>query len=229
MSRKFAGVKIIEVMEIIYLGHSSFRIKGKEITLVTDPFADPDLGYSFPKIEAQIVTVSHDHADHNASEKINGDPFVISGPGEYEVKGVSVLGFNSFHDAKQGQERGANTIYIIEMDGLRICHLGDLGEQLNEEKLEEINGVDILMVPVGGIYTLGPKEASDLVAKIDPSLVIPMHFKTKETKGDLMKLLGLPDFLKEMAVENLTPLPKLLVSKDKLPAERQVVILERKL
>jgi len=216
-------------MEITYLGHSSFKIRGKEVTLVTDPFADPDLGFNFPEAVAQIVTVSHDHADHNASEKLSGDPFVISGPGEYEVKGVSVLGFSSFHDSKQGQERGANTIYIIEMDGLRICHLGDLGEQLNEEKLEEINGVDILLIPVGGIYTIGPKEASDLVAKIDPSLVIPMHFKTEESKGDLTRLFSLTDFLKEMAVENLTPLPKLLVSKDKLPAERQVVILERRM
>lgn len=218
-------------MEIYYLGHSSFRIKGKDATVVTDPYNQvkaPGIGLKFPKVEAQIVTVSHLHADHNAPELVEGKPFVVSGPGEYEIKGVSIFGFPSFHDEKQGKERGANTIYLIEMDGLRICHLGDLGETLSDQKLEEIDGVDILMVPVGGFYTLGPKEASELAARIDPLIVMPMHFKTNKTGSELAKLLSIDSFLKESDVTSASPLPKLVISKDKLPEERQVVLLDTK-
>jgi len=217
-------------MEITYLGHSSFRLRGREVTLVTDPYADPELGFNFPKTEAEIVTISHDHQDHNAAAKVAGNPFIVDGPGEYEVKGVSVFGISSFHDAKQGKERGINNIYLIEMDGLRICHLGDLGEQLSDEKLAELDGVDILLIPVGGFYTLGPKEASDLVTKIEPLMVLPMHFKVAEMGANYAKLASVEEFLKEMGVEKVLPLPKLLIAKDKLPGseERQIVILERK-
>ena len=215
-------------MEIIYLGHSSFRIKGKDVYLVTDPFADPDLGFKFPKVEADIVTVSHNHQDHNASNQVGGNPFIISGPGEYEVKGVSVFGINSFHDAKLGKELGFNTIYVIETEGLRICHLGDLGETLSDKQLEEINGVDILMVPVGGIWTLNPEQALSIVSAIEPSIVLPIHFKVPGMGGEFAKLSALPDFLKLTDQTNFEPIPKLVISKDRLPEEKQFVILERK-
>jgi L-ascorbate metabolism protein UlaG (beta-lactamase superfamily) len=219
-------------MEICYLGHSSFKIKGKEVTLVTDPYDStgaPYLGFRFPKVEADVVTISHSHEDHNAAGLVSGNPFVISSPGEYEIKGVSVFGFSSYHDEKLGKEYGANTIYLIEMDGMRLCHLGDLGERLNDEKLEEIDGVDILMVPVGGFYTIGPKVAVELITKVEPKVVIPMHFKTEFSGSELDKLVSVAEFLKELGVEQVAPLPKFLISKDKLPqAERQIVILERK-
>lgn len=218
-------------MEIYYLGHSSFRIKGKDATVVSDPYNQvkvPDFGLKFPKVEAQVVTVSHLHPDHNAPELVEGKPFVVSGPGEYEIKGVSIFGFPSFHDGKLGKERGVNTIYLIEMDGLRICHLGDLGEMLSDQKLEEIDGVDILMIPVGGFYTIGPKEASELVTKIEPLIVIPMHFRTDKTGSEFAKLSTVEDFLKESGVESALPLPKLVITKDKLPEERQVVLLDTK-
>lgn len=218
----------INKMEITYLGHSSFRIKGKDVYLVTDPFAHPDLGFKFPKVEADIVTVSHDHRDHNAVNEIGGNPFIISGPGEYEVKGVSVFGISSFHDAKLGKERGPNTIYVIEMDGLRICHLGDLGEALSDKQLEEINGVDVLMVPIGGIWTLNPEQTLSIVSAIEPSIVLPMHFKVPGMAGEMTKLAALQDFLKLTDQANVVPVPKLVVSKDKLPEEKQFVILERK-
>jgi len=215
-------------MEISYLGHSSFRIKGGKATLITDPYDDSQLGMKIAKVEADIITVSHQHSDHNAVNLIKGNPFIIWEPGEYEIKGVSILGYPSFHDSQKGQERGENTIYLIEMDGLRICHLGDLGEDLNEEKLEEIGAVDILMIPVGGYYTIEPKRAAELVTKIEPLIVLPMHFKREKMGGSLAKLTKVEDFLKEMAVAKTSPLPKLLISKDKLPEERQVVLLEMK-
>lgn len=215
-------------MEISWLGHSSFKIKGKQAVVITDPFFDAHLGIKFPKIEADIVTVSHSHSDHNAANLVKGSPFVISGPGEYEVKGVSFFGIHSFHDAKQGSQRGENTIYLIEMDSLRICHLGDLGEALNDQILEEINGVDILMVPVGGFYTIDSKQAAELVNQIEPSVVIPMHFKIPQMGSEFAQMVGVENFLKEMEAENIQPLPKLVISKDELPQERQTVLLERK-
>lgn len=215
-------------MEITYFGHSSFRVRGKDVYLVTDPFADPDLGFKFPKVEADIVTVSHDHPDHNAAKMVGGNPFIISGPGEYEVKGVSVFGINSFHDAKLGEERGSNTIYVIEMDGLRICHLGDLGETLSDSQLEEINGVDILMVPVGGVWTLNPEQAVALVAAIEPSIILPMHFKVPGMSGEMTKLATLQVFLKLTDQTNIIPVPKLVISKDGLVEEKRFIVLERK-
>jgi len=218
-------------MEIYYLGHSSFKIKGKSVSLITDPydFAQiPGLGMKFPKAEAEIVTVSHDHADHNAADLVKGEPFVISGPGEYEVKGVTVFGIISSHNREESKVKAENTIYLIEMDGLRICHLGDLGEMLNDEKLEEINGVDILMIPVGGYYTIDPAQAVELIGKIEPSIVLPMHYKIKKMGQDFSQLATLDDFLKEIEATDLPVSPKLIISKDKIPEERQIVLLETK-
>lgn len=218
-------------MEIYYLGHSAFRIKGKAASLVTDPF-DPDkasgLGIKFTKIEAEIVTLSHDHPDHNAAHLVKGEPFVISGPGEYEVKGVTIFGISSSHNREESQVKGENVVYLIEMDGLRICHLGDLGEMLNEEKLEEINGVDILMVPVGGYYTINPAQAVELIGKIEPAIVLPMHYKIKPMGQEFSQLATLEEFLKETEETNLPVFPKLVISKDKIPEERQIVLLETK-
>jgi len=215
-------------MEIYYFGHSSFKIKGKQVTLVTDPYDDPALGIKFPKVEADIVTISHSHSDHNAYQKVEGHPFLISEPGEYEAKGVSIFGFKTFHDLKQGNDRGENIIYLIEMDSLRICHLGDLEEVLDDQLLEEINGVDLLMIPVGGFYTLGPEKAVELIAKIEPTIVIPMHFKIPQMGKAFENLVSVEDFFKVMGVGQISPLPKLVISKDKLPEERQIILLERK-
>lgn len=216
-------------MEIAYLGHSSFRIKGKEVNLVTDPFGEPELGFRFPKVEADIVTVSHDHLGHNSVNLVGGNPFVIYGPGEYEIKGASIFGLNSFHLGPEDQPV-RNTIYIIEMEGFRVCHLGDLGELLSDEQLEEINDVDILMLPVGGVYTLDPQKANELVSKIDPRIILPMHYKTSGMGKRYNNCFSLADALKELgAAIDLTPVAKLTVTRDRLPVEeRQVVSLERK-
>jgi len=216
-------------MEVTYLGHSSFKFRGKSVTVVTDPYDPEYVGLKYPKTEADIVTVSHNHPDHNFISIVGGGPFVISQPGEYEIKGVSIFGFSSYHDDKQGAERGKNIIYLIEVDGFRICHLGDLGERLSSELIEEIGTADILCIPVGGKVTLGTNEAVELTAQIEPSIVLPMHFNlpgiNQKIFGDLNPV---DEFLSKMEVEDKTVLDKLGISKDKLPEETKVVILERK-
>ncbi len=211
------------------MGHSSFKIKTKTASVVTDPFLPTMLGFKFTKTEADIVAVSHQHQDHNAVSVIDGNPFVISCPGEYEVKGVSVFGYPSFHDTKLGTERGENIVYVIEADGLRICHLGDLGSSIPANILEELSEVDVLMIPVGGKVTIGPKEAVDLISQIEPGIVLPMHFKAEGINETNFKDLETVDvFLKEMGVDRLEKLDKLSLSKDKPPEEMKVILLERK-
>jgi len=209
-------------MEITYLGHSSFRLKGKTATVVTDPY-DDKLGM-FPRdISADIVTVSHDHFDHNAVDKIQDPGFKIQGPGEYEVKGVSIIGMHTWHDDKNGAERGANTVYVIEIDGLRVAHLGDLGHKLTQEQLDEMGPIDVVLVPVGGVYTIDPATAGAVVRQVDPWAAIPMHYKQLNPE-----LAGVEDFLKEMGKPDVVPVPKFVISSDRLPTELQVVVLERK-
>lgn len=215
-------------MEISYLGHSSFKIRGKTATLVTDPYSPEMTDLKFPKVGSDIVTISHQHEDHNKKELIQGLPFIISGPGEYEVKGVFIFGISSFHDSSEGSERGPNTIYLIEIEGLRICHLGDLGHKLSDLKLQELNGVDILFIPVGGIFTIGPRQASEVIAQLEPKIVIPMHYNFPGLNMAVFgKMSSLEDFLREMG-EKGQYLPKLQITRDRLPEEMQIIILERK-
>lgn len=215
-------------MDITYLGHSSFKIRGKNAIVVTDPFASEEVGLKFPKhIEADIVTVSHGHGDHNATSAVEGTPHVVAGPGEYEIKGVGVVGVSVYHDDEKGTKRGRNTIYRIEIDGVSIVHLGDLGHVLSSAQVDELDGVNILLVPVGGVYTITPQQAAQVIADIDPAIVIPMHYGRPELNQKAFgELSPLAVFLKEMGKEGLTPVPKLAITKDKLPAEMQLVVLE---
>lgn len=212
-------------MDITFLGHASFRLKGKQASLICDPY-DQSTGLKFPKAEADIVTISHDHADHNAANLVAGEPFLINGPGEYEKNGVKIIGVASFHDDNNGRERGQNTLYNIRMDGINICHLGDLGQNdLTSSQLDLLGNVDILLIPTGGIYTIDASTASKIVAIVEAKIVIPMHYLDKEGK---IKLDEVSVFLKEMGVEETNPEAKLTVSKEKLPDEMQVVLLEKK-
>lgn len=214
-------------MDITYLGHSSFRIRGKSATVVTDPY-DSSVGLKFPKhVEANVITVSHDHDDHNATTQIEGSPYVISGPGEYEVKGVSIFGLSTFHDDQKGKERGHNTMYRMEVDGISIVHLGDLGHHLSSEQVDELDGVSILMIPVGGVFTIDPTVAAQIVSDIEPLIVIPMHYGRSELDQKVYGMLSpVSQFLKEIGKEDSAPQSKLSLTKDKLPAEMQVVVLE---
>lgn len=215
-------------MEISYLGHSSFKIKGKNATVITDPYSVKMTNLKFPKTEADIVTVSHAHEDHSQTDLVEGNPYIVNNPGEYEIKGVTIIGTSSFHDNVSGAEKGKNTIFVIEIDKIRICHLGDLGHKLNEEVLEKLDGVDILMIPVGGVATIGPSEAVEVVNQIEPKMIIPMHYQEEGLNPEIFgKLAPLGDFLKEMG-ESPETLPKLQVTADLMPEEKKVVVLERK-
>jgi len=212
-------------MEIAYLGHASFKIKGKQKTVVIDPYSDK-VG-KFPRdVEGDILLVSHDHFDHNAVEKVKGSPFLINGPGEYEVGGVSVVGVPCYHDEESGAKRGTNTMFVVEIDGLRIAHLGDLGHKLSDESLDDIGPIDVVMVPVGGVYTVDAKVAKEVVGQLDPWVVIPMHYK--QAGCDVGEIAGVEEFLKEMSKSEVVPIPKLVLTADRLPEELQVVVLEKK-
>ena len=213
-------------MEITFIAHASFKLRGNKATVVTDPFDPAFLNLKFPKVEADIVTISHEHADHNYLPADILSPLLIQGPGEYESKGVNVIGVSSYHDDKNGGERGLNTIYRIEMDGISLVHLGDLGHKLNDTQLELLDGVDILMIPVGGFYTLSVSTAVEVVNQIEPLVIIPMHYLTPDLKGpEFAKLSWVDVFLKEMGKEHVEPQAKYNITKDKKPAETTIVVL----
>lgn len=226
---KIFSAKLQNAMDIMFLGHASFVLRGKTATVVTDPYDPVMVGFKFPKVRAGIVTVSHAHADHNKVENVDGDPKVVSGPGEYEIGGVSIFGVPTYHDKKQGEERGSNTVYAMNIDGVRVCHLGDLGHKLAEEQVGEIGAVDVLLIPVGGVYTIDAGEASEVVSQLEPRVVIPMHYNTPGlSPKTFSELSGVDEFLKEMGLEPVRDV-KYSVAPDKLPEELQVVVLERKL
>lgn len=206
-------------MEITYLGHSSFKIDGKETSIVCDPFDPNKVGIPFSKTSADIVTVSHDHFDHSNVKDIKGDFICFDSPGEYEIKGSEIIGVSSFHDKSQGAERGQNTIFVIEVDGVKICHLGDLGCDLSSDQLEKIDGIDILMIPVGGGPTINAKEAAKVISEIEPKIIIPMHFRA----GKMNALDSIDNFLKEIG-KNPKSVDKLKITKKDLPEDMEVII-----
>ncbi len=208
-------------MEITWLGHSCFRIKGKEAIWVTDPF-DESIGYSCPQLTANIVTISHDHPGHNSSSRVEGSPKIISRPGEYEIKDVFIMGFRNFHDAENGSERGKNVTYLIEMEDVRLCHLGDLGHLPSSGRVEELSNAEVLFVPVGGVSTIDAKMAAEIVRMLSPKIVIPMHYKTEVVS----RLEPLSKFITEMGLREVLPQPKVTITRSNLPGETQVVVLD---
>ncbi|MBI2862994.1 MAG: MBL fold metallo-hydrolase [Chloroflexi bacterium] len=211
-------------MEITWIGHACFKLRGKEATLITDPY-DKSVGYNLGRQTADIVTVSHEHADHNFREGIGGSPKVVDGPGEYDIAGVLITGISTFHDTEGGKKRGKNTVYLIEMEDLTICHLGDLGHVPTAEQVELLSSVQILLVPVGGRATIDASAAVETISLIQPKIVIPMHYKTEALKYDFEPV---DKFLKEMGLTEVHPQPKLSVSKTNIPENAQVVVLDYK-
>ncbi len=218
------------MVDIYWYGQACFKVKGKSSSVIVDPFRGEFTGLREPRLDANIVCVTHGHQDHDNSTLVKGVsteavPFVISGPGEYEIGGVNIVGLESFHDANEGQDRGKNTIYQIIVDDVSIVHLGDLGQkELNQVQAEALSGCDVLMIPVGGVYTINSKEAPAIIAQLEPKVIIPMHFKIEGLKFDLAPV---DEFLKVMGKDNMEKLPKLSVAHDKLPDEPQVVLLEK--
>lgn len=218
-------------MDITYLGHSCFKLRGKSASVVTDPY-DTTVGLSLPRVSADLVTVSHAHGDHSEADKISGtarrkDPYVIQAPGEYEVEDVSVFGWSSFHDNVKGEERGRNVIYVIHIDDIRVCHLGDLGHELEDSLVDDLGKVDVLMVPVGGVYTIDASTATKVVGQLQPGIVIPMHFRTKQHDQKLFgQLQTVDEFLQAMESDKIEPVNKLSLNPGDIPEETEIVVLE---
>ncbi len=216
-------------MTISWYGHSCFRIEAKEgpstgsgqVSILIDPFSK-DIGLRPPKIKDDIILVSHQHYDHNNTDDANPEAFIISTPGEFEKRGVMIKGILSYHDKTEGRERGINTIYVIKSEDINICHLGDFGQdQITNEQIEAIGDVDILMIPVGGNYTINAKEAVDVISHIEPKIIVPMHFKLPGLTVDIDE----PEkFMKEIG---LTPekVDKFKVAKKTLPAEEMKLVM----
>lgn len=192
-------------MEITYMGHSCFKLKSKSgFVVYIDPFDPKMVGGSLAKDVADVLLISHDHADHNNREVITGpvtrkETFVVDKEGEYEVSGVLVAALRTYHDKTEGSERGKNLIFSVIMDGLNVVHLGDLGHELTSSQKEKLGSVDVLMIPVGGFFTIDSELALKIVKDISPSFVVPMHFKTDDCK-----------------IEELAPL-SVFMEKNKLP------------
>jgi L-ascorbate metabolism protein UlaG (beta-lactamase superfamily) len=211
-------------MELSWLGHSCFRLRGKEATLITDPPA-PATGYSLARLTADAVTISHQHPGHNYIKGVGGEPRVVDGPGEYEIKGLLISGIRTYHDREQGKIHGRNTAYLITMDDIHICHLGDLGAPLDDQAQEALSGADVLLIPVGGGNALTAEGAAEVVAQLEPRLVVPMHYATPAYKPTDKALDPVEKFLREMGVEAAEPLPKVTITPASLPAETQVILL----
>jgi L-ascorbate metabolism protein UlaG (beta-lactamase superfamily) len=220
-------------MEISYLGHSCFKLRGKHGTVICDPYQD-SIGFSLPTTSGDIVTISHDHYDHNAADRVKGTarrekPFIITSPGEYEVGGISVFGIQTFHDAHEGIERGNNLVFTVFMDYITVCHLGDLGHELQEKHVQEIGTVDVLLIPVGGVYTINAETAVKVINELNPSYVIPMHYKSElHTSEQFAEVAPLKQFLDEYGVQK-NPEKSLSVEAGSLPEETEIVLLQPQL
>ncbi len=221
-------------MVITWHGLSCFKIQAKsgnrETVVITDPF-DGSAGIKMPRnIAGDVVTVSHKHNLHSNTSEVGAlgeskKPFIIDMPGEYEVGGVFIYGIQSVHDDKEGKERGKNIVFQFEAEGMTVVHVGDLGRQLTPEEMEKMEGVDILMVPVGGGTTLSLKETVNLVGELEPRIVIPMHYKLPDIK---ISLDPVDKFLRELGVVKPEAQSKLKISRKDLPQDDMIVaLLER--
>ena len=205
---------------ITWFGQSCFRIEAKEGSILTDPFSK-DIGLKPPRIKDDIITVSHQHFDHNNVGEANPEAFIIQNPGEYEKQGIAVRGIASFHDNKQGVERGPNTIYVFKAEDMTVAHLGDLGHVLTDAQIEAVGDVDMVLIPVGGTYTIDAKTAAQVIGQIEPKIIVPMHYKVPGLNVDLD---GPEKFIKEMG---LTPekTDKFKITKKLLPAEEMKLVI----
>lgn len=218
-------------MDITYLGHSAFLLASKSARIVLDPFTPTVLGLKQPKLEADIVTLSHGHDDHNAYALVSGSPLILDLPGEFEKNNVRIYGFESFHDKNQGADRGKNVMFKFEMDGVSILHCGDLGHTLTSELIDEIGDVDVLLVPTGGVYTIDADEARHVVEKLEPSIVVPMHYRDPSLKTSISQyddMSTVDDFLSKVGVTEPERVKKLSLKASDFGDEvnRRVVVME---
>ena len=216
-------------MKIKWLGHSAFLITaGSGVTIITDPYKpgsyEGAVGYGEITDGADIVLVSHEHDDHNSVTSVPGSPVVLKGPGEHESKGMKFKGVATYHDGSLGSERGENTVFVFDVDGVRICHLGDLGHTIDDRVRSEIGKVDVLLVPVGGFFTIDAGEATQVTEALDPAVVIPMHFKTEKLG---FPIEGVDPFLEGKKGVKMVGSPE--VELTGVGGERQILVLDHAL
>lgn len=211
-------------MEIDWFGLSCFRLRSREASVITDPY-EKSIGLKLPRPRGDIVTISHNHAGHDNADGVAGNPKVINGPGEYEISGVFITGVQTYHDKRNGKDRGKNTVYAINIEGINVCHLGDLGHVPTQTQADEIGQVDILLVPVGGGNALNASDAAEVVSLFEPMIVIPMHYRVPDLS---VKLDPVEKFIKEMGMKAPPPIESLNLKRDGLAKEMQIIMLDMK-
>lgn len=212
-------------MEITWYGLSCFRLRERGVTAVCDPFDKKVTGIALPRLRADIVTISHDSPGHNHIKTITGEPKILTGPGDYEVKNVLITGLTTFY--KNGEHPDRNVAFFFDFDGFMVGHLGDLGEIPQQRQVEELGEVDILLVPVSGRQTLDPSRMTEVISLLEPKIVIPMHYRHAGLDPKLAETLEPVDrFLKELGVGEPEMTSVLKITKSGLPEETQVVMLE---
>ena len=214
-------------MIIEYLGHSCFKLtESTGTTVVCDPYSGDMVGYSMPKVEADVVTVSHHHSDHDVTSNVGGTPVIIDMEENYDSDGVEINSIKSFHDASRGKKRGENLIFKFRMDGIDVCHLGDLGEKCSSDLIETLLPVNVLLIPVGGNYTIDAEMAKEYVDRIMPDIVIPMHYRTKDCKIDVDKVDEFLELFDEDVIEEAEG-NSIELSRTDLSGETKIVVLRR--
>ena len=208
-------------MELTWIGHSCFRLRGRDATVITDP-CPKGSGYPVGRASAEVVTISNTHPNHAAIDEVAGGPTVLDGPGEYEIQGVTVTGVRT-NPPRAGQNGLHNTSYIITIDDVTVCHLGDLANLPTAEQVELMKDANVLLVPVGGHCTISAPEAVEVVSQVEPKIVVPMHYATDVST---VELDGVDRFLREMGVANVEPQPRLNVTRSSLPDEPTVILLQ---
>ncbi|HID95395.1 MAG TPA: MBL fold metallo-hydrolase [Candidatus Latescibacteria bacterium] len=218
-------------MNLIWLGHAAFLIvslSGQRI--LTDPYQSGAfggaIGYKAIEDTVDVVTVSHEHLDHNYTKGLPGRPLVVKGPGMHQASGFTFKGVPSYHDEHRGRDRGTNTIFVFEVDSLRICHLGDLGHTLSKEQIDAIGEVDVLLIPVGGYYTIDADKASQVVKQLSPKLVVPMHFKTKSVR---LPIAPVDEFIKGKKDVECLDSSEITITRGALPEQTRIVVLKHRL
>ncbi|MDE7168474.1 MAG: MBL fold metallo-hydrolase [Clostridia bacterium] len=214
-------------MIIEYLGHSCFKLtESTGTTIVCDPYSEAVVGYAMPKVEADVVTVSHHHSDHDVTSNVGGTPVIIDKEENYDSDGVEINSIKSFHDASRGKKRGENLIFKFRMDGIDVCHLGDLGEKCSSDLIETLLPVNVLLIPVGGNYTIDAEMAKEYVDRIMPDIVIPMHYRTKDCKIDVDKVDEFLELFDEDIIEEAEG-NSIELSRTDLSGETKIVVLRR--
>ena len=189
-------------MKIEWLGHSSFKLtESTGVSVVTDPYDQDKVGIKFPKVSADVVTISHNHFDHKCLDALENYNMVVDTVGVNEIDGVEISGFRSYHDEKKGALRGKNIVYRIRMDGVETCHLGDIGEELSPLLAELIGSINILLIPVGGRFTINAEQAKEYVDLLMPDVVIPMHYMMEGYNTEFDELDEFLDLFPKKSIE----------------------------